>query len=256
LQSGRIGSSGRCVWEKFSLPLNTCSAEGFLLYTWCAKSLSLVWKISAMAEHEKEEVNASLEGEEGESKKSKLPLIIIGVVLLLLIGGGAGAYFMGLLDPLLGKKPAETCTTDEHGKEVCTPAEGEHAAAEGGHGAGEGELVCAKDSHGKEVCAAPGAQFLKIPNMTVNLNSEDGTPRFLRLAVQLEFKNAEDMAAVEKLMPRVIDQFQTYLRELRVKDLRGSAGIYRLQMELLSRVNQAAYPVEVQGVLFQEILIQ
>ena len=71
-----------------------------------------------------------------------------------------------------------------------------------------------------------------------------------------EFKSAEDMASVEKVLPRVIDQFQTYLRELRVRDLRGSAGIYRLQMELLARVNQAAYPVEVQDVLFQEILIQ
>ena len=65
-----------------------------------------------------------------------------------------------------------------------------------------------------------------------------------------------DKVAVEQVMPRVVDQFQTYLRELRVKDLRGSAGIYRLQMELLSRVNAAAFPVEVKDVLFQEILIQ
>ena len=57
-------------------------------------------------------------------------------------------------------------------------------------------------------------------------------------------------------MPRVVDQFQTYLRELRVKDLRGSAGIYRLQMELLWRVNQASAPVKVKDVPFQEILIQ
>jgi flagellar FliL protein len=124
--------------------------------------------------------------------------------------------------------------------------EGEHAKKD----------VCVKDSHGKEVCGPPGAQFLKIPDMIVNLNTEDGSSRFLRLSVQLEFENAEDMAAVEKLLPRVVDQFQTYLRELRVRDLRGSAGIYRLQMELLARVNQASYPVKVQDVLFQEILIQ
>lgn len=196
--------------------------------------------------------------EEGKKKKSPILFIIIGLVVLL-IGGGAGAYFMGLLDPLLGKAPVEeVCTTDEHGVETCAPAaEGENV--EGAHGAGAGGeagQVCTKDEHGKEVCAAPGAQFLKIPEMIVNLNSDDGTPRYLRLEVQLEFKNAADMAAVEKVMPRVVDQFQTYLRELRVKDLRGSAGIYRLQMELLSRVNQASYPVEVQGVLFQEILIQ
>lgn len=198
--------------------------------------------------------------EEGGKKKSPMLFIIIGVVLLL-IGGGAGAYFMGLLDPLLGKKAEEVCTTDEHGVETCAPAPAEAEGGEAAHGdaaaaGGAAGQVCTKDEHGKEVCTAPGAQFLKIPEMIVNLNSEDGTPRYLRLEVQLEFKNAADMAAVEKVMPRVVDQFQTYLRELRVKDLRGSAGIYRLQMELLSRVNQASYPVEVQGVLFQEILIQ
>lgn len=188
---------------------------------------------------DKEDVNASLDGdasplEDGGGGKKKM--IIIVVILLFVLGGaGAGLYFSGFLDKFLKKEEA---------------VEGTHAPK------GEATLECAKDSHGKEVCGPPGAQFLKIPDMVVNLNSEDSTPRYLRLSVQLEFKNAEDMAAVEKVLPRVIDQFQTYLRELRVRDLRGSAGIYRLQMELLARVNQAAYPVEVQDVLFQEILIQ
>ncbi len=92
--------------------------------------------------------------------------------------------------------------------------------------------------------------------MIVNLNSDDGTPRYLRLTVQLELEDSADKGAVEAIIPKVIDQFQTYLRELRVRDLRGSGGIYRLQMELLWRVNQAAAPVEVKDVLFQEILIQ
>ena len=196
---------------------------------------------------DKEEVNASLDGgeavvplEEGGGGGKKKLIIIIAGVLVLLIGAGAGLYFTGMLDKFLKKDAAAE--------------EGHDAKAEGE--GGEEAVVCHKDEHGKEVCGPPGAQFLKIPDMIVNLNSEDGTPRYLRLSVQLEFKNAEDMAAVEKVMPRVVDQFQTYLRELRVKDLRGSAGIYRLQMELLARVNQAAYPTEVQDVLFQEILIQ
>src|SRR5690606_138130 len=148
---------------------------------------------------------------------------IIVVILLFVLGGaGAGLYFSGFLDKLLKKGEAvegSAAAEDEHKAEACT-----------------------KDEHGKEVCAAPGAQFLKIPDITTNLNSDDGKPRYLRLAVQLEFQDAEDMAAVEQVMPRVVDQFQTYLRELRVRDLRGSAGIYRLQIELLARVNQAAYP--------------
>ncbi len=188
-------------------------------------------------------VNASLDAdplsEGGSSGGGKKKLIVIILIALFVLGGaGAGLYFSGFLDKFAKKEEA---------------VEGaEHAPA----GEKKSALVCAKDSHGKEVCAVPGAQFLKIPDMIVNLNSEDGAPRYLRLSVQLELKTPDDMAAVEKVLPRVVDQFQTYLRELRVRDLRGSAGIYRLQMELLARVNQAAYPVEVQDVLFQEILIQ
>lgn len=162
--------------------------------------------------------------EKGGSKK----MIMMLVVLLFILGGaGAGLYFSGFLDSMMNKEEAPV-------EEAVTPA----VTATGG------------------AATSATAQFLKLPDITVNLNSEDGRPRYLRLSVQLEFKNAQDMAAAEALLPRIVDQFQTYLRELRVRDLRGSAGIYRLQIELLARVNQAAYPVEVQDVLFQEILIQ
>ena len=171
-----------------------------------------------------------IDGESG-GKKSKFKLILfILIPLILLGGGGAGLYFTGKLDKYLGKEAKEG-------------AEGEHAAKEGEEGAEGGVPL--------------DVAFLKIPDMIVNLNTSDGgQPRYLRLSVQLELANAVDMAAVEKVLPRVVDQFQTYLRELRVQDLRGSKGMYRLQMELLSRVNAAAAPTQVKDVLFQEILIQ
>ncbi|MCC7305734.1 MAG: flagellar basal body-associated FliL family protein [Alphaproteobacteria bacterium] len=190
---------------------------------------------------------APAEGAAPAGGKSKKKLIMIaGGVLVLLIAVGAGLYFTGMLDSLLGKK-VECAEDDEKCKEEQAAAaehgeEGGGEKSEGGHGAKGGE-------------AGAGA-FLPIPTMIVNLASDDGTPRYLRLTVQLELAKPEEKAAVEAVIPRVIDQFQTYLRELRVKDLRGSAGIYRLQMELLWRVNQAAAPVEVKDVLFQEILIQ
>lgn len=179
-----------------------------------------------MAENE---VNASLDDdnedeieEEGGGLSAK-KLILFVALPLLLIGGGAGAYLSGALDSFIGG--------------------GEDAVEEQAYDI-------------EQETAAIHAAFLKIPDMIVNLSSSTGEPRYLRLSVQLELEDEAAKAAVENVMPRVIDQFQTYLRELRVKDLRGSAGIYRLQMELLARVNAAAYPVEVQDVLFQEILIQ
>lgn len=152
-------------------------------------------------------------------------ILFVLLPLFLLIGVGGGLYFSGVLDKFTGKEDAAG-ETAEHGGDT---------------------RVTAKTG---------GAYFLEIPNMLVNLSSTDGQPRYLRLSVQLELENQADIDAVQAVMPRVVDQFQTYLRELRIKDLRGSAGMYRLQMELLSRVNAAAYPIEVKDVLFQEILIQ
>lgn len=182
---------------------------------------------------EGEEGEDGEEGDEGK-KGGKKKLIMILVPILLLVGGGAGAYFTGMLDSLLGVE------AEVEGEE------GEHGEKKDSHGKKKGD-------HGEE---GGDSAFLAIPPMLVNLNTEDGTPRYLRLTVQLELENPEDTEAVQAVIPRVIDQFQTYLRELRVRDLRGSAGIYRLQMELLWRVNQAVEPIEVKDVLFQEILIQ
>lgn len=194
------------------------------------------------------------DGEEGEGKGGKKKLLMILVPVLLLGGGGAAAYFTGMLDSVLGSKPEEVCTVDDHGEEVCEPvAEDEHGEegddehAEGGDdGHGEGGK-----SEGKA-----GSAFLPVPPMLVNLKSEDGLPKNFRLKVFLELNNSKDREKVEAILPRVINEFQIYLRELYVKDLRGSAGIYRLKIELLWRVNQAVEPIEIKDVLFQEILIQ
>jgi flagellar FliL protein len=170
----------------------------------------------------------------GKFSAKKIVLFVV-LPLFLLGGGGAGLYFSGMLDKYL-KKDEAAIESEQH--------------ADAGH------EKPAKGKAGEHGATVPGAAFLEIPNMLVNLSGPDEQPRYLRLKVQLELKNQADLAEVQGVMPRVVDQFQTYLRELRVKDLRGSAGIYRLQMELLSRVNAAAYPVEVKDVLFQEILIQ
>lgn len=183
-----------------------------------------------------------MDEEGGRKLDARKILLFVLLPLFALAAIGGGLYFTGMLDGLLGKGDADTEMADggEHGG-----GHGEKKSS-GGHGGGHGG---GDENHA-------GAHFLEIPNLTVNLSGEEGETRFLRLSVQLELASGEDKAAVEAVMPRVVDQFQTYLRELRVRDLRGSQGIYRLQMELLSRVNAAAYPVEVKDVLFQEILIQ
>ncbi|AVX04079.1 flagellar basal body-associated FliL family protein [Maritalea myrionectae] len=99
--------------------------------------------------------------------------------------------------------------------------------------------------------------FYDLPTITVNLNDDaDNDEVFLKLAIALELSDEALIDIVEPRMPRVLDTFQVYLRELRRSDLEGSAGIYRLKEELRRRVNLAVFPAQVDSILFKEILVQ
>jgi flagellar protein FliL len=98
--------------------------------------------------------------------------------------------------------------------------------------------------------------FFNVPDMVVNLNSTGRRPSFLKISLSVEVGREEDLPEIEKVMPRIVDNFQVYLRELRLADLRGTSGIDRLREELLLRVGIAAQPVQVKDVLFREMLIQ
>jgi len=150
--------------------------------------------------------------------------LIIGVVLLvlLMVGTAAGLYFSGIASTLLGK--------------------GEEKKAE-------------------KVEAPPpppkvAVFYDDLPDMLVNLNTGSKKSSFLKLHVSFQIESEEDKAKIKLVQARIVDTFQTYLRELRLEDLKGSAGLYRLREELLMRVNAAVAPVKVDDVLFTEMLVQ
>ena len=58
------------------------------------------------------------------------------------------------------------------------------------------------------------------------------------------------------MLPRVLDSFQTFLREMRSSDFEGSAGLYRVRDELTRRVNLAVAPNKINAVLFKEIAVK
>jgi flagellar FliL protein len=180
-----------------------------------------------MADEDAEE--AESESEEGEEKSSsggsKKLIIIIAAVVLLLIGGGAAAFFLGLFDSSTGSTPPEV-KADVDGK-----ADGKAALPE-------------------------IAIFYDLPEIQVNLNAGGRKGSLLKLRVSLELSSPEEVAKLQELVPRVVDSFQVYLRELRVNDLKGSAGIYRLREELMLRVNDAIAPTKIRAVLFKEMLVQ
>ncbi len=181
-----------------------------------------------MAERDEDEEppqdqEGSAEGEEESGVSSagrKRLLIVIVLAVFLVVGGVAGAYFLGYMDPLIAKLTGK-----------------ERQKAEAGIEARE-------------------TVFMDLPELLVNLNTGGRRTSFIKMKVTLEVEKKEYVPVVEKLMPRIIDNFQVYLRELRIEDLKGSIGMYRLREEMLLRVNTAAAPAQVNDVLFKEILIQ
>ncbi len=171
------------------------------------------------------------EGSEDSSDapKKALPIkkiLIIVLPILLLLGAGAGVYFSGLLDKFTGKK------ADEHQE-------------------------AAVDTHAPPPPkAVQAAAFMDLPEMLVNLQTTGRKQAFLKLRVALELEAITDQPRVEQMLPRIVDNFQVYLRELRIEDLQGASGMHLLREELLTRVNAAVKPVKVSDVLFKEMLVQ
>ncbi len=173
-----------------------------------------------------QEVEEGVEGEEGEEQQKRKGLsgkklvlfIVLPVLLLALAGGGGAAYFLGFF----GGDAAE--------------------------GVEEAEAVPDID---------PSLLvFHELEEMIVNLNSTGKQKRYLKLKVQLELEDEEMASSVTGLIPRVIDQFQVYLREVRPEDLQGAAGLYRLKEELLIRINTSIQPLKVNDVLIKEFIVQ
>ena len=125
-------------------------------------------------------------------------------------------------------------------------------------GGGGGAYFFLKGSAHKEPqVAAKPATFVDLPDVLVNLsNTGADRTQYLKVKIVLELPDATLVPQIQPLMPRVMDAFQTYLRELRPTDLDGSAGLYRLKEELTRRVNAAVAPNRITAVLFKEIVVQ
>lgn len=148
-------------------------------------------------------------------KKSKMPLIL-GLVLAL-VGGGGGFYatWSGMI---LGSAGDSHEVTEE---EVKDPF---------------GDIA-----------------FVEIDPMIISIDARPER-RLLRFRAQLEVpKSHQD--DVTKLLPRVVDVLNSYLRALEVSDLEDQAALTRLRAQMLRRVQVVTGQGRVNDFLIMEFVL-
>jgi flagellar FliL protein len=155
--------------------------------------------------------------------------IIFIVILLLIIGGalGSGYYFRGPLKKMVG------LASDEP------------------------ETAAAPEPPPKKEVKPEDIVFCDLPDMMVTLDNRGGhSNHIVKFSISLQLDDRNDQPHVNAYIPRVVDVFQVYVRQLGVEEVVGPAHLKTLRDALLPRLNAALEPAHVDDILFREVLVQ
>ena len=155
--------------------------------------------------------------EETPKKKSKMPLIL-GLVLAL--AGGGGGFYAVSSGLILG--------TDSQAAEAT---------------AGEADMIT----------DMPDVAFIPVEPLVISLG-EGANSSHLRFRAQLEVGVA-NQTEVERLMPRVVDVLNNYLRALDPKDLEERSILVRLRAQMLRRIQIVTGGGRVKDLLIMEFVL-
>ena len=154
-----------------------------------------------------------------EKKRSKLP-ILIGVVLAL--AGGGGGFFV-MYSGMLG-------------------------------GSEEAEVMAEKDANPDLPMADTGGDvaFIPIDQLVVTLDQAAGTHLRFRASLEVDSSAEEE---VTRLLPRVVDVLNSYLRAVEVADLQDRSALTRIRAQMLRRVQVVAGGGQVKDLLIMEFVL-
>lgn len=156
------------------------------------------------------------ETEDEPPKKSKLPLILGLVLALFGAGGGFYATWSGLL---LGGESADTEIKEGPAAET----------------------------------ALPDFSYVEIDPLVISLRPPSAA-QHLRFRASLEVP-AEAQSEVEKLLPRVVDVLNSYLRALEPGELEDPAALTRLRAQMLRRIQVLTGLNKVNDLLIMEFVL-
>jgi flagellar FliL protein len=156
--------------------------------------------------------------------------ILILLILLLIIGGalGGGYYFRAPLKKMIGL------------------------------GGDTPETVAAEPAPPpKKVVKPEDIAFCDLPDMMVTLYNHGGhSNHIVKFSISLQLNDKDDQPHVNAYIPRVVDVFQVYVRQLGIEDVVGTENLQHLRDALLPRLNAALDPSHVDDILFREVTVQ
>ena len=104
--------------------------------------------------------------------------------------------------------------------------------------------------------AAVEPVFHQFSTMLVNLKSTGGRSSFLKLTFTAQLESADDLTVVKNYEPKIINEFQLYLRELTVDDLKASEGIAKMRNDFIDIVQRTTGNDKVKDIFIKELLVQ
>lgn len=182
--------------------------------------------------------DATADIQETPAKSGKSSLII---ALILALAGGAGGFYAmtsGLI-PFGKKAPASDM------------ANGSLDSKDGS--AGSENTGSKMDGIGDNTATLDDIAFVEVDPITISLNAGQSLTH-LRFRAELEV-NANYEAEVSKVLPRVTDVLNGYLRALELEDLTGPLALVRLRAQMLRRVQIVAGKGRVRDLLIMEFVL-
>ena len=153
--------------------------------------------------------------------------------------------------------PAPAAQPGRFGKRGMIIAAAAAALLLGGVGAGFALMGGGDEDEAKAVASdATSAAYIEVPPMIVNLRSADGQARFLKLRFIVVAADPGKVEEIKQKLPVVLDALQPFLRELRPEDLNGSAAVFRVKEEMMSRATGVLGAGAVRDVLIQDLIQQ
>lgn len=121
-------------------------------------------------------------------------------------------------------------------------------------------MVFGSESHGEKkeeanahMLASAEIAYVAVDPLVISMRSS-AVATHLKFRAQLEVP-VQAREAVEKLLPRVIDVLNSYLRALEPGDLEDPAALARLRAQMLRRVQVVTGPGNVNDLLIMEFVL-